>query len=364
MLWFLIPAVFSLLSGFILFYRFPRLKSKQGKIKAEVKISIIIPARNEEKNLPLILDSIKSQTFSPHEIIVVNDSSTDKTVETAQSYGAKIIDSGRLLDGWLGKPWSCYRGALKSRGDILIFLDADTVLEPDALLKIVHNFTRNAGVLSIFPYHSIKKFHEAFSAIFNLMQLAGMYKNPLLKKPEPAGMFGPCLVISRSDYFRIGGHEAVRGEVLEHYIMARVLNSCNIHVRLYSGKGTLNVRMYPEGWKALVSGWSKSITRGADLTPGISMSLCTIWISGLTVSSILFCYSIFSADLCNILIWSMVYLVYAIELIILFKTAGNFPIWSAVLYPVNLLFFLAVFSMASYRISKNRQAEWKGRKIS
>ena len=363
MLWFLIPALFSLLSGFLLFYRFPELQPKKRELITGIKISIIIPARNEENNLPVLLESLNRQTITPHEVIVVNDSSTDKTAETAKSYGVKVIESGRLPGGWLGKPWGCHRGAHTSEGDLLIFLDADTFLEPHALEKIVYNFEKNNGAFSIFPYHCIKKFHEAFSAIFNLLQLAGMYKSPLYKNPEPTGMFGPSLVIPRSDYFKAGGHEYVKGEVLEHYVMAGVLNRHNIPVRLFSGKGTLNVRMYPEGFKSLVSGWSKSFAHGADLTPRLNMYLSSLWISGLTVSSVFFGYSLFSADIFYIVTWSIVYLVYVIHLLILFRSAGNFPIWSAVFYPVTLLFFLAVFFITLFKISKNRQMEWKGRKV-
>ena len=364
MFWFGLPVIVSVFIGFILFYRFPVLELKEKKSDTPPKISIIIPARDEEYNLPALLSSLKNQTVLPHEIIVVDDNSNDGTVRTAKEHGAKVFSSGPLPEGWMGKPWSCFQGAGRAKGDLFVFLDADTFLAPDALEKIACNFSKGEGAVSIFPFHRIKKIHESFSAIFNLMQLAGMYKVSIKRNPDPCGMFGPCLVISRKDYFKIQGHKSVRGEVLEHYIMAAVLIENNVPVRLFRGKGCINVRMYPEGWMSVIKGWSKSFTRGADQTPGLNMSLSVMWISGLTVSSVFFTYSLlFSGNMFGIYFWTAVYLICVIQVFILLRSIGNFPLWSALLYPLNLIFFLTVFTFSSYRSSKNRNVEWKGRKI-
>ena len=363
MLWFGIPVILSIFIGFFLFYRFPVLVSK-NRIPAVIpKVSIIIPARNEENNLPALLSSLNKQTVLPHEIIVVDDNSDDGTALTAMENGAQVVTSGELPEGWLGKPWSCYQGAGRANGDVFIFLDADTFLEPDALENIIYAFNEGSGAVSIFPYHRIKKIHEAFSAFFNVIQLAGMYEISMHKNPEPAGMFGPCLIISRKDYFKIGGHKAVRNEVLEHFVMAGILKRNNIPLILFGGKGALNVRMYPAGWKSLISGWSKSFARGAEGTPRLNMTLSIMWISGQIVSSAFFLYSYFSGNLIYISFWSVMYMSCTIHFFILFRMVGNFPLWSAVLYPVNLLFFLAVFSLAAYKSSSKGQVEWKGRKI-
>lgn len=363
MLWFGVPVIASIFIGFFLFYRVPLIGLKKRAPVSIPKISVIIPARNEENNLPGLITSLKNQTILIHEIIVVDDGSVDGTASIAMEYGAKVISSGRLPEGWLGKSWSCYQGAERAKGDLFIFLDADTFLEPDALERIVNNFSLETGAISVFPYHRIKKIHEAFSSIFNLMQLAGVYQISMGKSVKPAGMFGPCLVITRKDYFKIEGHKAVRGEVLEHYVMAGILRKNDIPVRLFLGKDTVNVRMYPEGWKALIMGWSKSFARGADRTPRFNMFISVMWISGLIVSSVFFIYSLFSNNMTHLYFWTAIYSLCVFQLFILFRSVGNYPLWSAALYPVNLIFFLTVFTFASYRSSKNRQIEWKGRKI-
>ena len=363
MLWLGLPVTVSFFIGFLLFYRFPVLKLKEKKLVNPPKISIIIPARNEEHNLPALLSSLKNQTVLPHEIIVVDDNSSDGTVRTAKEYGVQVISSGTLPEGWLGKPWSCYQGALGAGGDVFVFLDADTFLEPDALEKIINKFSEKPGAISIFPYHRTKRIYESFSAIFNLMQLAGMSRISLKKNSDLTGLSGPCLVVSCKEYFKIDGHKSVRGEVLEHFIMADIFKQYNIPVHLFRGKGTLNVRMYPKGWRSLITGWSKSFSRGADRTPKLNMSLSVMWISGLIVSSTFFIFSIFSGKIIDLSFWTAIYLLWVAQLFILFRRIGNFPLWSALLYPLNLIFFLTVFAFSSYLSSKNNKVEWKGRKI-
>ena len=176
-------------------------------------------------------------------------------------------------------------------------------------------------------------------------------------------MFGPCLIISREDYFVIDGHCSVREEVLEHYMMAGILIKHNIPIRLFRGKGSVNVRMYPEGWKTLIMGWSKSFTRGADHTPRVNMSLSVMWINGLLFSSIFLILSFFSNNTVNVLFWSIVYILSVFQILFQFRKVGNFRVWSAVFYPANLIFFLTLFTFAAYRNSRNRGIEWKGRKI-
>lgn len=363
MIWFGFAALIFLVIGLLILYRLPVCAEKEKLPPSIPGISIIIPARNEERNLPRLLGSLKSQTLLPDEIIVVDDNSEDATARVAEGYGAQVLTSSGLPKGWLGKPWSCYQGARKTKGDIFIFLDADTFLEPDGLKRMIQTFISESGVVSISPYHKVEKFHETFSAFFNLMQLIGMSHFPLLKDRQPKGMFGPCLIISREDYMNSGGHKAVRGEVLEHYTLAGILRNHRIPIGLFSGKDTLNVRMYPEGWKDLIQGWTKSFTLGAGQTPPLIMRLSVMWISGLLITPVFLLFSLFSQSMVGILFWAIIYILYIFQLFIQFRRAGNFPLWSVALYPILLIFFLAIFTWAIYRNTRNTQISWKGRSI-
>ena len=93
------------------------------------KVSIIVPARNEAKNLPRLIHSIRAQRVWPQEVIVVDDDSEDKTADIAKEMGARVITSEPLPEGWRGKTWACHQGAKEAKGKTLLFLDADTWLE-------------------------------------------------------------------------------------------------------------------------------------------------------------------------------------------------------------------------------------------
>lgn len=363
MIWFGFTAILFIGIGFFILYKVPVCVSDKKLPTSLPKTSIIIPARNEELNLPKLLISLKDQTLLPDEVIVVDDNSEDATARVAGEYKVQVITSSSLPEGWLGKPWGCHQGAQKAKGDIFIFLDADTFLETNGFERMIQTFMAGQGVVSVFPYHKIEKFHETFSAFFNLMQLIGMNAFSFLKSQEPIGMFGPCLIISRKDYLTSGGHKTVRGEVLEHYTLAGILKKQRIPIHLFSGKGSLNVRMYPEGWKDLIQGWTKSFTAGADKTPRLTMRLSIMWITGLLITPVFFLISLFSANTTRFFFWASVYVLYVLQLFIQFRRAGNFPLWSVVFYPVNLAFFLGIFSWAGYKISRKQQIFWKGREI-
>ncbi|HUU41318.1 MAG TPA: glycosyltransferase [Desulfatiglandales bacterium] len=148
--------------GFLFLFRIPRCRRSDKKIKSYPSVSIVIPARNEEMSIPILLASLRDQDFIPDEIIVIIDQSEDKTKEIAESEGVITIESKPLPKGWVGKPWACHQGSQAAKGDILIFLDADTCIENDGLRKIVETCLRRDGVVSIQPYHKTKKIMNSY----------------------------------------------------------------------------------------------------------------------------------------------------------------------------------------------------------
>ena len=105
---------------------------------------------------------------------MVDDQSEDATAEVGERYGCKVIRSRELPEGWMGKPWACWQGANAAVNDILLFLDADTYLEPEAISTLLSNFLEKEGLLTVQPYHTVKRIYERLSAIFNIIVLAGM----------------------------------------------------------------------------------------------------------------------------------------------------------------------------------------------
>ena len=321
------------------------------------QLSVIIPARNEEHNLPTLLRSLAAQPIRPQEIIVVDDASTDRTAEIARQYGAQVLAARPLPDGWRGKTWACHQGAQMAGGTFLLFLDADTWFEPDGLLRALSEFPiTGRGALSVAPHHRVRAFHEQFSAFFNLIMLGGTGAFTLFgERFIKPGLLGQFLLIDRSSYETVGGHEAVQGRVLENFWLAAKLQAANVPTRCHGGRGVFSFRMYPGGWREMIEGWTKGFSSGAGQTPLPILLLIIIWLGGIFFVPV----GIFTQN--APLPWLTLYALCVAQTGWLLRRAGTFHWLAAVFYPVFVLFFFAVFTHSVLRSGKN--VNWKGREI-
>lgn len=312
-------------------------------------LSIIIPARNEERNLPTLLRSLASQSVRPREIIVVDDDSTDRTAQVARQFDARVVPSEPLPDGWRGKTWACWQGARAASGELLLFVDADAWFEPDGLLHILNG--RTGGVLSVGPYHAVRRPYEQLSAFFNLLMTAGTGAFRLFGG-EPDGLFGQMLLVRRDDYWRVQGHEAVKGRILENFYLAERFREHGVSLRCVVGKGATAFRMYPDGLGQLIEGWMKSFASGAAQTPRVLLLLIVMWMVGMVL-----CLRVLARGWTGL----AMYLLYAAQLYLLLRRIGAFRWYTALFYPLPLVFYFVVFTLSILR--SRTQVTWKGRII-
>ncbi len=351
--------IFTLLAGFWLLWRIPT-PDEHGEVSA--KVSVIIPARNEEKRIRRLLDSLTRQTLQPFEIIVVDDSSEDETKNIVRSYGLKVVDAGDLPDHWLGKPWACWQGARTAKGEIFVFLDADTYLSENGLQKIVTSYQKRDGALSIQPYHEVIKPYEQLSAIFNIIVMMGTNLfTPLGSKLKPRAFFGPCVVCNRVDYFAVGGHEAVSRSILEDIDLGRLFVRKNFPVTCLGGRGSISFRMYPNGLGEVFEGWSKNFSSGAVSIGLFILALIGAWITGCLSVGI----DLFEALVTGRGLWagSLFYLLFGLQIIWMLRRIGSFSWWLILLYPLALLFFLVTFVYSVISSIFLHKVTWKGRNI-
>lgn len=305
------------------------------------EVSVIIPARNEAHNLPKLLGALSDQPVPPMEVIVMDDGSDDGTATVARKLGAIVAEPGELPEGWLGKAWACSRGAMLARGKWLLFLDADTWFEPGGLEKLLA--THRSGALAVIPCHVVRKPYEELSAFFNLLMALGTV---------PQGLAGQCLLISREDYDSVEGHGAVRFKVLENVNLAPILRCAGVSTSCMVGKDLISFRMYPEGLRELMEGWTKGFAAGATSTPKETIILISVWISALIGAAIVPFLNPWGI---------LLYLLFVVQLGWMLRKVGSFSWLTALIYPVPLSFYLIVFVRSLGRAGKN--ATWKGRKI-
>lgn len=189
-----------------MFYRYPILSGNYIKLEPE-KISVIIPVRNEEENLALLLEDIKYQSMPLFEVICVDDNSEDATAEVAESFNVTLISVHDKPDDWTGKAWACQVGANKANGKLLLFLDADVRLHPDAIGILVGNHQKFNCALSVQPYHKAKKAYEQLSLFFNLILIAANGVG-LFFSIKNIGLFGPVILIGPLLFLQYSGYRS------------------------------------------------------------------------------------------------------------------------------------------------------------
>jgi 4,4'-diaponeurosporenoate glycosyltransferase len=171
-----------------------------------------------------------------------------------------------------------HEGIKVSTGEHFLFLDADVRLGPGALEELF--CTYQGTPISIQPHHTTKTIYEQGSLFFNMVQVAA--NGTALKRPNHIGLFGPLILISKNHYELIGGHEAIKDSIIEDVSMGQLLKEHNIPFKVFIGDEVISFRMYGNGFKGLVEGWTKNLASGALTTPWFRGLLVFFWIASLT----------------------------------------------------------------------------------
>lgn len=334
-------------------------------------VSVIVPARNEAAILPGLLDSIAQLDPPVAEIVVVDDESQDGTGEIARRQGARVLSPDPRPPGWTGKAWACYTGATHTRGSLLLFLDADTHLAPEALTALLFTHSRHGGLVSVQPFHETTHTYEHLSAYFNAVAMLGSAAASHTEAGGAVMAFGPCLLTSRVDYNAVGGHAKVHDAILDDVELGAAYSRAGLSVTAWAGGRQVTMRSYPQGLSHLVAGWTKNIASGAGSTPrtlGIAIGL---WVAGHHVAAVGALGAAFTlvstpyaaGRLWWVLAWALAYVVVATQLRGILAKLGTFAWWAWALYPIPLLFFDALFAISAARTYLTRSVTWRGRAV-
>jgi 4,4'-diaponeurosporenoate glycosyltransferase len=350
--------VFTLIGSFLLFNT--RIRYQKRRVYNPPKVSIIIPARNEEKRITPLLKSLSTQLSQGIEIILVDDQSTDKTAEIAKEFGVKVITALPLPKGWFGKPWACYQGAQAATGDVYVFLDADTYFSKDGFSKLMDIYGIDQTPLSVQPYHQVKKFYEHFSLFFNLIVMMTSAQFTPIKAIKAQSFFGPCQVMSKEDYWMIDGHACAKHAILEDVVIGQQLSlKTGKNIRALSGKGLISFRMYSEGFQSLKEGWMKNFATGAKLIKPWMLVMISFWITGMFVNAL----SGIAPFMWQFYLYPITYGVTAFLIWLNARKVGQFSLVYTFVYPVFLVFFVYLFVVSSNRLKHNKTVAWKGRDL-
>lgn len=339
---------------------------EQGEGQFFPRITVVIPARNEEDSLPRLLASFQKSDRQPHQLLVIDDGSTDATAEIARELGAEVLQPEPLPAGWQGKPWACQTGADLATGDWILFLDADTWLEPNAFDAIARLAEEDHPVSSICPYHQIESPIEELSSFFNLIMVAGSsaFGRPT-RSQKSSALFGQSLLIAKQTYDQVDGHHRVRGEILENFHLAEHLENLGIPRQCFLGKGVLSMRMFDGGFLELWRSWKKGFTSGAKGAHPRALLLISFWLSaGMTVLvSLLVSLFLAPAHPTFIIVTLVAYSGFALQCWWAFRLVGRFSFLNAIFFPLSLTFYQILFFTALVEKKRGLRTNWKGRDV-
>jgi len=323
------------------------------------EVSVVIPARNEEEALAVLLPALAAQTTPAAEILVVDDSSSDATAAVARAHGATVITAAPLPAGWTGKTWALDQGVARASGEVLVLLDADTRPAPTLLARALVSLHLLGGLVTVQPFHQMVQPYERLAALFNLIGVMGARLGR-----RQGSAFGPVMITRRSDYDAVGGHAAVRSAIVEDIALGRAYRASGRPVHSFAGRDVVAFRMYPKGLAQVAEGFTKNIAAGAVGIPWWTLLLIVAWLSGALVAA----WEL-PAGLVH---WATgggpptvasvaLYVLYAGQLAVLLRPLGNFGP-TALFFPLVVGFFLVIF-LASLLASVRGEVTWKGRTV-
>lgn len=353
--------IIGLIISHALFYKLPTLEANYDN-KEKIKVSIVIPARNEESKINFILEDLLRQSYPIYEIICVDDCSFDKTAAIASKYNVKLIKLTEKPKDWIGKSWACYKGAEISKGDVLIFMDADLRISQNVVERIVGEYLKKGHAISVQPYHKIEKFYENFSLIFNLMQIAA-YGIGLPWQKKNVGLYGPIILIEKNIYDGFGGHYPVRKSIIDDVALGRYMTKLNIPFSTFVGDKDISFRMYGDGFSKLVQGWTKNVASGAVSTFFYLIVMVSFWMTSVAAVCLYLLISFAGEQYILTVIYIFLYVIWIFEIKRIGLKLGNFKFSIFILFPVAVWFFIGIFAISMFKKIFHIKVTWKDRKI-
>jgi chlorobactene glucosyltransferase len=345
-------------------------------------ISVIVPARNEARNIRSCIEALLAQTYPNFELIVVDDRSTDNTLDILRDFASRhdnehalaftIIQGVDLPSGWAGKPHALYQGISAARGEWLCFVDADTFAHPPLMASTyLAAQSLSADLLTILTDQQLAGFWE--KVIMPLVFTALSVGFPADRVNDPAKpdaiANGQFILIRRAVYDSVGGHKAIRAEIAEDKALAVLVKGSGYHLLLGDGRQLAQTRMYTsfsEIWK----GWTKNIYLGLQdrlWLLGIGAMVCLVGALALPLWTVLsFVWAVSSgswiaylAAAQSLLVWG--YLIY--QRVKACRALHINP-WYALALPLGALVFTLMMFTSAYKVLSGQGVTWRGRSYS
>lgn len=334
-------------------------------------LSVLIPVRNEEQNIADCVHSLLAQDYPHFELLLLDDDSSDETRRILSELAredarVQVLQGEPLPPGWIGKHWACHQLAQMAQGEFLLFLDADTRYEPQALrLAMAALLAEKADLLSLFPQQEVRSWAEQLMvpvmhwSIFSFFPLVLAYHLPI---PALAVSNGQFLLFRRRAYERVGGHAAVRQNVVDDMALTRRVRAQGMRWRLFDGGPYVRCRMY-HNFREVYEGFGKSLFAffgyNVPLLLFVWLWLLVLFWEPLVVLAL----GLIGA---NVSAANMALAGWAVLLSLLLWTLNHwrfgYKLHLVLCYPLSILLAVAI-ALGSVYLTLSGRGTWKGRRL-
>ncbi|MGB9594181.1 MAG: glycosyltransferase [Anaerolineae bacterium] len=335
------------------------------------RVSVLVPARNEERNIGPCVQSLLAQDYPDFEVLVLDDESTDGTLARlraleAESPRLRILQGKPRPDGWIGKHWACAQLAEAADGALLLFTDADTRHHPQTLRQAVATLrATDADLLTLLPQEEAITWGERLVVPVMYWSIHSFLSVPLAHRVRAPGLsvaIGQYMLFRRPAYEAIGGHAAIRDIVVDDVALGKRIKAAGFRLRIADGTARVRCRMY-QNFREAWNGFSKNLYAAFNYNAAL---LLFVWAYLLVVA------------------WEPIFVLVAAglgalppafapapaaiavgEMLALWVVACarfKFPLYLALLYPVSIAIAFAI-AIRSLALAHRGGADWKGRTV-
>ena len=340
-------------------------------------ISVCIPARNEARNIRACVDGILKQDYPNLEVIVLDDRSTDPTPEIlseliAQNDKLRIISGSDLPEGWAGKPHALYQASASARGKWLCFIDADTFLQPESISSCyVKAVETQADMFTIMTFQILGSFWEKTVMPLVMTALSVGFSPRKVNDPRTKDAIanGQFIMVKRSVYDAIGGHESVKASIVEDKAISEQVKWNGYRLIVADGMKVAKTRMYtslPEMWE----GWTKNIYLGLRDQQGLLWLgafgallafLASIFLPAWPLLGMLWYFNGGTWMALGVVTESMLLWAYLIQARMMVAIKLDISPWNAVTLPLGAGVFGAMMLTSAWKVISRKGVTWKGR---
>jgi len=327
------------------------------------RVSVVIAARNEELDLPGTLDDLLVQDYPNLELVVVEDGSTDGTraVIDARAPRVRRVEPPPLPEGWVGKNWACWNGALAATGDWLLFLDADVRTHPTAVRAAVEWAMREHADLTTLTFRiEMVGFWERVVLPFFVQIVLTYFRAPHVNRARSRTAIanGQFWLTPTATYRAMGGHDAVRSIVSEDVAIARRYRSAGRTLRLAWSPDLATTRMYRTR-QEMYEGLLKN-AHGVEFSPGRILGNLAGLIAGFLLPLALLPVALVTGPWELVLMGAILYVALFSKHVVFAESVGAPPAYG-LLFPIAAGYYVVLMATSLVRGLRHQPVVWKGR---